>query len=58
MLRWEWRPGSTLFLVWQQSRYAHTAGGALVGPGSIFSGLSATGDNFFALKISYWLPVG
>ncbi len=58
VLRWEWRPGSTLFVVWQQNRYARASQGGLVRPGSIWDALSASGDNFFALKISYWLPAG
>jgi hypothetical protein len=58
VLRWEWRPGSTLFLVWQQNRYARSSSGGLVRPGSIWDAFSATGDNFFAVKFSYWVPVG
>jgi hypothetical protein len=58
VLRWEWRPGSTLFLVWQQNRYARASSGALVRAGSVWDALTATGDNFFAVKFSYWVPVG
>ena len=58
VLRWEWRAGSTLYLVWQQNRSARTSSGALVRPGSIWDALSSPGDNFFAVKLSYWLPVG
>lgn len=58
VLRWEWRPGSTFFLVWQQNRRTSLDGGALVSPGSLWQALSASGDNFFAVKVSYWLPVG
>jgi hypothetical protein len=53
--RWEWRPGSTLFLVWQQNRAASEAAGPLVRPGGLFDSFSATGDNFFAVKVSYWI---
>lgn len=57
VLRWEWRPGSTLFLVWQQNRSAFDTRGALVGPGDLWDSLRATGDNFLAVKVSYWIPV-
>lgn len=53
--RWEWRPGSTLFLVWQQNRGASDPIGPLVRPGGLFDSFSATGDNFFAVKVSYWI---
>lgn len=56
VLRWEYRPGSTLYLVWQQNRASEEARGNLVGLGDLFGGLSATGNNFFAVKLSYWIP--
>jgi hypothetical protein len=56
VLRWEWRPGSTLFLVWQQQRSAADQRGQLVRPGDLWDSLRATGDHFFAIKVSYWLP--
>jgi uncharacterized protein DUF5916/cellulose/xylan binding protein with CBM9 domain len=55
--RWEWRPGSTLFLVWQQDRGSRESVGHRVAAGDVFEGLRADGDNFFALKINYWLPL-
>ncbi len=57
VLRWEWRPGSTLFLVWQRSRFARDPEGSLVGPGDALRSFSAPGENFIAVKLSYWLPV-
>ncbi|MFQ5602699.1 MAG: DUF5916 domain-containing protein [bacterium] len=57
VLRWEWRRGSTFFLVWQQDRSAEKDAGDLVTPGSLFDSFSAEGDNFLAVKFSYWLPV-
>lgn len=57
VLRWEWRPGSTLFLVWQQDRSGFSPTGEAVTPGSLGDALSATGDNFFRVKLTYWLPV-
>ncbi|MGE0556434.1 MAG: DUF5916 domain-containing protein, partial [Gemmatimonadales bacterium] len=67
VLRWEWRPGSTLFLVWQQSRSAFCSPadplacpgvehpGSLVGIGSLRDSLRSTGDNFLAIKATYWI---
>ena len=56
VLRWEWRPGSTLFLVWQQNRANDATFGNLRldrDVGALFGG----GDsrNLLALKASYWL---
>jgi hypothetical protein len=56
VLRWEWRPGSTAYLVWQQDRGAERDPGR-VGPGSVWDAFRAEGDQFLALKVSYWLPV-
>jgi hypothetical protein len=55
VLRWEWRPGSTAYLVWQQDRFEARDPGRRVGPGGLFQALGARGDNVIALKISYWL---
>lgn len=69
VMRWEWRPGSTLFLVWQQNRSTFCSPtdrracpgslrpGSLVGPGSLGAAFGTAGDNFLAVKFSYWLPV-
>lgn len=54
VLRWEYRPGSTLFAVWSHDRsdFARTA----FDLGQDLSGLwGAAGRNVFALKVSYWL---
>ncbi|MEJ7809296.1 MAG: DUF5916 domain-containing protein [Gemmatimonadaceae bacterium] len=55
VLRWEWRPGSTLFLVWQQDRSADDTNGRLVRPRALRDSFSAPGDNFFAVKATYWI---
>jgi hypothetical protein len=57
VLRWEWRPGSTLFVVWQQDRAARLANGNHVRPGDVWDSLSQSGSNFFAVKLNYWLPI-
>jgi hypothetical protein len=58
VLRWEWRPGSTMYLVWQQSGENGDVRGRQIGFGALGESLETRGDNFLALKISYWLPVG
>ena len=54
VLRWEYRPGSTLFFVWQQER----SGSAGYGDFSFDRDASAVfrqhPDNIFVIKASYW----
>ncbi|MBE0645698.1 MAG: carbohydrate binding family 9 domain-containing protein [Bacteroidetes bacterium] len=57
VLRWEWVRGSTLFLVWQQNRSGYDIDGNQVGPRDLLRSFDSPGDNFIALKISYWIPV-
>ncbi|HUF12559.1 MAG TPA: DUF5916 domain-containing protein [Longimicrobiales bacterium] len=57
VLRWEWRPGSTLFLVWQQDRSGGGLPNRSVRPGDLGDAFSAAGDNFLAVKATYWLPL-
>lgn len=57
VLRWEWRPGSTLFLVWQQDRSEDGPAGRTARPGDLWEGVRAEGDDFFAVKVAYWLPL-
>ena len=65
VLRWEWRTGSTLFLVWQQSRTqrveARDSEGGVDHVGTFKLGRDADAlfgtrpDNIFLIKVSYWL---
>jgi hypothetical protein len=57
VLRWEWSPGSTLFLVWQMNNSEFPETGRHVGPGDLWKGLTGDGDNFLALKVTYWIPL-
>lgn len=59
VMRWEWRPGSTLFLVWQLDRggFGFDTGPSAVGVGDWLAGPGEPGRSFFALKASYWLPI-
>jgi hypothetical protein len=56
VLRWEYRPGSTLFLVWNQGRQADAS---VIGTRSMagdFRDLfDLHPDNTLLLKVSYWL---
>jgi len=54
VLRWEWRPGSTLYLVWQQDRAADAFGAGRASISDMFSSLRARGDNYFVVKASFW----
>jgi len=65
VLRWEWRPGSTLYVVWQQER-AEQLGGIEAAQRGRELGRLALGDdiqdlmrvrpvNVLMFKISYWL---
>jgi hypothetical protein len=57
VMRWEWRPGSTFFLVWQQNRSAADDEGRFVRPGNLYDSLKANGENVLAIKFTYWLPM-
>jgi hypothetical protein len=57
VLRWEWRPGSTLFMVWQQDRFANDPTGNRLRANGLWDALSAEGTQFLALKVSYWVPL-
>jgi hypothetical protein len=55
VLRWEYRPGSALFLVWQQSRFgSHPTGEFEVGRdfGQLWR---ASPVNVFVVKATYWI---
>ena len=55
VLRWEYRPGSTLFFVWQQQRTGEEFFGEFDfgrDYGAIFD---APAENVFAIKATYWL---
>lgn len=56
VVRWEYRPGSTLFFVWQQDRSASEQHGRRISVEDVFDGFSASGNNFFAVKATFWMP--
>ena len=54
VLRWEWRAGSTLYLVWQQDRALEETASEAASFGDMFSSLGRRGDHYFAVKTSFW----
>ena len=69
VLRWEWKPGSTLFLVWQQRRTGELGCTSLdEAAGDCRAGRFEFGrdaralfdsapDNIFQIKMTYWLNI-
>ncbi len=57
VVRWEWRPGSTIFFVWQQDRSDMFETGELVDPGRLIDSFDTPGRQIFLIKVSYWLPL-
>ena len=55
VIRWEWRPGSTLYVVWQQNRAATEPIGTRASIGDMFNSITAPGDHVFAVKTTFWL---
>jgi hypothetical protein len=55
VLRWEWRPGSTFYMVWQQDREESAVRPTRVGAGDLFGSLGAAGHNVLAVKTTFWL---
>jgi hypothetical protein len=53
VLRWEYRPGSTLYAVWTQNRADYSDPGELKFGRDFSNLLSAPGDNIFMLKFTY-----
>jgi hypothetical protein len=56
VFRWEYRPGSTLFLVWSQGREAESdVEGTQSFRGDLSDLFSQRANNTFLVKVSYWL---
>ncbi len=55
VLRWEYRPGSTLFLVWTRNGVDQRNPGELDFARDVDALFSARTDNVFALKVTRWL---
>ena len=57
VLRWEYRPGSMLFLVWQQDRRLSEPISESIGFSDPFRSLTVPGTNAVVVKTSFWLPL-
>jgi hypothetical protein len=55
VLRWEYKPGSTLFVVWTQSRANQQPLGDLAFGRDIGRLFDASPENVFLVKASYWI---
>jgi hypothetical protein len=55
VLRWEYRPGSALFLVWQQSRFASIGSGDFDFNRDFNELWGAPPENIFVLKGTWWI---
>jgi Domain of unknown function (DUF5916)/Carbohydrate family 9 binding domain-like len=55
VLRWEYRPGSTLFVVWQQAREGSVDDGSFQFRRDFHDTFNTPGKNVFLVKLAYWL---
>jgi len=55
VVRWEYRPGSTIFFVWQQQREASAPVGDFALARDRRALFRAHPDNVFLVKVNYWL---
>ena len=55
VLRWEYRPGSVLFVAWQHGRSEYLSDPSFRGLRDIGDLFSLESDNTFLVKASYWL---
>ena len=55
VLRWEYRPGSILYLVWSQGRNHHLEDGAFGLGDDLRTLFRQNAENVFMIKLSYWL---
>jgi hypothetical protein len=53
VLRWEWLPGSTAFLIWQQAHTGQDGTGRLIRLHDLVQSTQSPGDNFLVAKVSY-----
>ncbi len=54
VFRWEFKPGSTLYVVWTQQREDQTADGRFAFNQDLSRMMRAPGDNVLMVKASYW----
>ena len=54
VFRWEYRPGSVLFVVWQQGRADGRNPGTFEAARDLQSLFATNPNNTFLIKLSYW----
>lgn len=57
VMRWDWFPGSTVYLVLQRDAEMTSPTYADILPYLIIEPMTRPGSQIVALKVSYWLPV-
>ena len=57
VVRWEYLPGSTLFLVWSQGRTSQATDGAFSYRNDVNDLFSTISHNVFLIKLSYWFSL-
>ena len=57
VLRWEYKPGSTLFIVWSQFRDDESEVGAFRPGHNLRRSFIDEGTNIFLVKLNYWLHI-
>ncbi|MHB2154522.1 DUF5916 domain-containing protein [Calditrichota bacterium GD2] len=57
VIRWEYQPGSTLFLVWTQSRNDFIGNGSFQAFSDFKQLFGSRPDNVFLIKLNYWLSM-
>ncbi len=57
VLRWEFRPGSAIYLVWNENRSDTLPSGNFRLRRDVGSLRSAPSNDVFLVKVSYWLPI-
>jgi hypothetical protein len=55
VLRWEYKPGSTLFIVWQQARQNDDVAGSFRFGRDFRDIFRSAPRNVFLVKLAYWL---
>ena len=57
VFRWEYRPGSTLFLVWQRSQEDESRHGNFDFSRDLSALITAPAENVFMVKVNYWFAL-
>jgi hypothetical protein len=55
VMKWDWRPGSTMYLAWQQTRNSFHPVGDFAFGHDLDNLFNARPDNIFLIKVSYWM---